>query len=151
MIYECARCHFTGERKDWGIRVSNPYILICPKCETSLNTESATNTLGIKHDKDKPRWDLLPYDSVGQVVDVLTFGAAKYADDNWKKVPDARRRYIAAAMRHLTAWIAGERKDPESGLHHLAHAACCILFLLWLDDTKEKEVMVPIKEAIKNA
>jgi len=33
-------------------------------------------------------------------------------------------------LRHLTAWWAGEDLDPESGLHHLAHAACCLMFLL---------------------
>jgi hypothetical protein len=37
-------------------------------------------------------------------------------------------------MRHVHAWRAGETKDPESGLHHLAHAGCCLLFMLWLDD-----------------
>jgi len=92
-----------------------------------------TSTEGEKRDDGKPRWDLLPWPEVGQVVGVLTFGAAKYADDNWQKVPDARRRYFAAAMRHLTAWWEGERIDPESGRHHLAHATCCVLFLLWFD------------------
>lgn len=27
-----------------------------------------------------------------------------------------------------------ERLDPESGLPHLAHAACCLLFALELDE-----------------
>lgn len=57
--------------------------------------------------------------------------------DNWKTVPDARRRYYDAAIRHLTAWWDGERNDPESNLPHLAHAACCIIFLLWLDDNPQ--------------
>ena len=29
----------------------------------------------------------------------------------------------------------GEDKDPESGLSHLAHAACCIMFLLEFEKT----------------
>lgn len=33
---------------------------------------------GRKDDKQKDRWDLLPYESVGQIVKVLTHGATKY-------------------------------------------------------------------------
>lgn len=92
-----------------------------------------------KHDKGKPMWDLLPYGAVAQVVDVLTFGATKYGPWKWPMVEDARNRYFAAAMRHLTAWKEGEERDNESGLRHLAHAACCVLFLLWFDTNKSKE------------
>lgn len=88
---------------------------------------------GTKLDPEKPRWDLLPWKPVAIVVDVLTYGAKKYAPDNWQKVPSAQRRYFAAAQRHLIAWNEGEGTDPESGLPHLAHAACCVLFLLWFD------------------
>ncbi len=88
---------------------------------------------GHKHDEDKPRWDLLPFAAAEAVVGVLTFGAQKYAPENWRFVPDARRRYFAAALRHLVAYWRGERSDPESGRPHLAHAACCLLFLLELD------------------
>lgn len=58
--------------------------------------------------------------------------------DNWKTLPNASRRYYDAAIRHLTAWWDGERNDPESQLPHLAHAACCVIFLLWLDDNPQK-------------
>lgn len=78
-------------------------------------------------------WHLLPWRAVGDVVGVLTYGAKKYAPDNWQKVEDWRKRYFAAAVRHLTAWFDGQKIDPESGHHHLAHAGCCVLFLLFLD------------------
>lgn len=39
-------------------------------------------------------------------------------------------RMSDAALRHITAWIEGEDKDWESGLSHLAHAICCLTFLL---------------------
>lgn len=87
----------------------------------------------MKADDGKPRWDLLPMAQVGHVVDVLTFGARKYVPDAWKVVPGGQSRYYAAAMRHLAAWHSGEAADPESGLPHLAHAACCILYLLWFE------------------
>lgn len=87
-----------------------------------------------KHDQGKRLWNLLPFGSIGRVVDVLTFGANKYNPNNWQTVPDARNRYFAATMRHIDAWWSGEQTDPESGLHHLAHGACCLLFLIWFDD-----------------
>lgn len=90
----------------------------------------ATLRDGSKHDGGKARWDLIPFRALEEIVLVLTYGANKYAPENWRKVPDARRRYIAALWRHVVRWACGERCDPESGLHHLAHAGCCILFLL---------------------
>jgi hypothetical protein len=92
--------------------------------------QAAKPVEGRKDDQSKRRFDLLPWRAVGQVVDVLGFGARKYADHNWVKVPNARERYFAAAQRHLNAWWLGESIDPETGLPHLAHAACCVLFLL---------------------
>jgi len=86
--------------------------------------------LGVKYDNDKPQWSLLPFKALKEVVDVLTYGAKKYAPDNWKKVPDARRRYIDAGFRHLTAYASGEKLDSETGKSHLAHAICCLLYLL---------------------
>lgn len=89
---------------------------------------------GVKLDADKVRLDLLPVQPVMDVARVLTFGAKKYAPNNWQLVPEGRDRYYAAALRHLFAWRAGEKNDPESGLPHLAHAACCVLFAMWMDE-----------------
>jgi hypothetical protein len=88
---------------------------------------------GVKYDSDKPRWNLLPWAEVEDVVKVLTFGAKKYAPDNWKFVDDANNRYMDAAMRHLVAAQTTESHDDESGEHHIAHAICCLLFMLWHD------------------
>ncbi len=93
-----------------------------------------------KHDGDKPMWDLLPLDALAQVVAVLTYGASKYGPHSWLHVKDAEDRYFAALMRHLYAHRMGEHIDSETGLPHLAHAACNALFLLagnlrgWSDD-----------------
>jgi hypothetical protein len=87
---------------------------------------------GIKHDSNKPRWDLLPLKTVEDIVIVMTHGAQKYAPGNWKKVRP-KERYFAAALRHLTAWQSGQKTDPDSNLPHLAHALCSILFLHWMD------------------
>ena len=88
---------------------------------------------GIKHDKEKARMDLLPFESLDAISDVLTHGAKKYAPDNWKIVTDAKSRYEAALLRHFSAYKRGESLDPESGLSHLAHMGCNALFLIWLE------------------
>lgn len=88
---------------------------------------------GVKDDNAKPRWSLLPWGPMTHVISVLEFGARKYSADNWQRVPEARQRYFDASMRHVLAWWQGERIDPESGKHHLAHAVCCMLFLMWFD------------------
>jgi hypothetical protein len=88
-----------------------------------------------KYDQDKLRYDLLPTKPLEEVVGVLTYGASKYDAENWHKCK-SQRRYFAAAMRHAWAWFAGETNDPESGYHHLAHAVCCLLFLIALPDIR---------------
>lgn len=86
---------------------------------------------GMKFDDVKHRWDLLPLDAVESIVEVMTFGANKYAPNNWKYLDNAESRYKAALLRHVAAIDKGEVKDPDSGLPHIAHAACNALFLLW--------------------
>lgn len=85
---------------------------------------------GRKDDAAKARFDLLTFAAIEEVAKVLTFGARKYADHNWKKVPNLRQRYLAAGLRHVWQWAKGVRNDRETGLHHLAHATCCFLFVL---------------------
>ncbi len=84
---------------------------------------------GKKFDTGKLPWHLLPPDAVEQIVAVLEFGAKKYGDRNWEEGM-AWSRPFSALMRHMWAWWRGEDRDPETGLSHLAHAGCCILFLL---------------------
>ena len=91
-------------------------------------------TEGRKFDTGKPDYTLLPWDSVEQVVRVLDYGAKKYARDNWRYVDDASTRYMAAAMRHLSAYMQGQEFDPETGINHLAHACCSLLFVLSLEN-----------------
>lgn len=85
---------------------------------------------GVKYDGGKPQWSLVPFKAMTEVVEVLTYGANKYSPDNWCKVPNAKRRYVDAGFRHFSAYASGEKKDPETGYSHLAHAMCCLLFLL---------------------
>jgi len=90
-------------------------------------------TEGRKFDQEKQRWDLVPMGTFRQIVRVLTHGAGKYAPENWKHVKDARNRYYAAAKRHIEDWWEGGTNDEETGIHLLAHACCCLLFLMWFE------------------
>lgn len=101
-------------------------------------------SIGRKDDSNKPRYSLLPTGTINQVVQVLEYGASdKYEVDNWQKIPDARRRFYDATMRHIDAWWSGEIIDIDkdgvkgSQLPHLAHAICCLLFLMWFDNKGE--------------
>jgi len=100
----------------------------CDVCATIMSKSE-----GRKDDFGKTRFDLLPWAALEQVAKVLTKGAEKYAPENWRKVDGWRWRYFRAAIGHLAKWRAGEKLDPEWGLPHLAHAACCILFMIELD------------------
>lgn len=89
---------------------------------------------GMKFDSDKIRMDLLPFVSLEAVAKVLTFGAKKYAPNNWKLVDNAQERYEAALLRHLTAIKKGEDVDIDSGLPHIYHVACNAMFLVYFYD-----------------
>lgn len=96
-------------------------------------------TEGVKYDQGKLRWSLVPNGVMQEYIKVLEYGAVKYAENNWQRVPNATTRYYDAAMRHIDAWWQGEMDDPETGMPHLAHAMCCITFLMWLEIEANKE------------
>jgi len=94
--------------------------------------------MGRKLDNDKNRLDLVIPSFIIGLGEVLTYGAKKYKSNNWQTLNDPVNRYYGAATRHLLAWRNGEAKDPESGIHHLLHAACNLMFLLWFENRKEE-------------
>lgn len=98
-----------------------------------------------KHDNGKPMVGLVSWVFLRGLAGVLTFGAKKYAAHNWRK-GFVLSRPFDALQRHLWDFWNGEDLDQESGLHHLDHAACELMFLreLWekrkdLDDRYKPE------------
>lgn len=80
----------------------------------------------------KARWSLLPIEVLEPVVQVLMFGAKKYAAWNFTNKEGLSWTETGESMqRHLNAWLRGEDNDPESGLSHLGHIGCNLLFLLY--------------------
>ena len=87
-------------------------------------------TEGNKFDQGKVRFGLMPVSPLREIARVFTNGANKYADRNWELGIKFERVY-SALQRHLNAWWEREDNDSEWGLSHLAHAGCCLLFLLY--------------------
>lgn len=87
--------------------------------------------VAIKYDEVKPDYSLLPLADLEGLVEVLNYGAKKYTRDNWKQGgghnPD---RLIAACLRHLARYQEGELVDQESGLSHIHHATCNLVFIM---------------------
>ena len=91
---------------------------------------------GMKRPAGKTEWSLLPWKPLEEIVGVFTHGKNKYARDNWKdNVSENPDYYVDAALRHFVGWMLGRNggTDAESGKNHLAHAASCIIILLWLE------------------
>ena len=99
-----------------------------------MTIEDKIRSIGQKHDTDKTDWSLLPMSTLEGAVKVLMFGEKKYSRDNWQKVDNAKNRYFSALMRHLVKWLDGVKIDDESGLNHLDHALCCLIFLRWFEE-----------------
>jgi hypothetical protein len=98
---------------------------------------------GIKHDDGKIPYELFPADSLAAITKILAFGAKKYSPNNWRG-GFKYSRIFGALMRHMWDWWAGTDNDEETGESHLAHAGCCLIFLLHFvlagtgtDDRKE--------------
>ena len=90
--------------------------------------------VALKYDQDKAPMSLLSSEALHQTAMVLAFGKEKYAAHNWRNGFEWSRP-LSAALRHILAFQDGEDRDPESGLSHLAHAMCCIMFLLEFEKT----------------
>ncbi len=82
----------------------------------------------VKKDADKNPLELVSDAALFGLGAGLCFGKEKYDEDNWREGFEWRR-LIGAARRHLTLFSAGEDRDPESGLPHLDHLMCTVMFL----------------------
>jgi hypothetical protein len=83
---------------------------------------------GLRYNIGKLRYDLVPHNSHRDFVRVLTRGAKKYSDDNWRKgMP--WMDVVASLKRHLEAFCSGEDYDKESHLLHIAHVMANASFL----------------------
>lgn len=78
----------------------------------------------------KPPMHLWP--ETATIVGSLAFadGATKYGPYNWRHSPVEALTYVAAARRHLAAWVDGEANARDSGKPHLGHALACLAIIV---------------------
>lgn len=74
-------------------------------------------------------FDNIPVRALEEVARVYGFGAKKYDRGNFLK-GYAWSLSISALLRHIFAFCRGESHDPESGIHHLAHATFHLFALM---------------------
>lgn len=116
-------------------RVQGPEIVMTDSLKTQLKDLSVAQ----KFDQGKPDWSLVPFEALEGMVKVLEFGAKKYDSWNWTTDGGFKwTRVLSSCFRHLFAWARGQDLDPESGLSHIHHAQCNLLFLAFYLGNKEK-------------
>lgn len=100
---------------------------------------SANKEIGLKFDSGKPDWSLLPMECIEEVVEILGFGRDKYGRDNWKLLNSEEdlNRIYSAMIRHIVSYKSGDKIDSESGMSHLAHAMCNMVFLMYNEIHKD--------------
>lgn len=102
------------------------------------DTKKVELTAAVRYNKGKTRFDLIPPEFIREVAEVFTFGSQKYEANNWKGFNAQQKEEIKASLlRHIYSYLEGEELDPESGLHHLAHAGCNLAFLAYFRNKED--------------
>ena len=105
-----------------------------PNYKQNLDVDFSKAKEAIFFDHDKTDYSLLPVGPLEEIAKVLTFGKRKYTAYNWCK-GSKWSRPAASALRHIYAWLRGQKVDPETGLHPLAHACCRLMMLIEFEQT----------------
>lgn len=112
---------------------------VAEKCEQHANDRKARMTVcddksqAAKHDAGKIRPTLVLPSLIRAVATVRMHGVKTYTDpENWRLV--SPERYRDALYRHWLAYLDDPNAvDEESGLPHLWHMACNIMFLIEME------------------
>ena len=96
--------------------------------------------MSMKDSKGKTKLSLVPYYGMVAVAKVREYGVKKYGDpDGWKEV--SPMEFIDAALRHIGKYLAESDYDEESGLHHISHAACNLMFVADMMQNNHEKVL----------
>jgi len=102
----------------------------------------------MKIEEGKPKLSLIYKSFMDETAKVRMYGLTKYPDqENWRTTLtsehyDALLRHVFAAKAYFLNETSGEKLDKSSGLSHLAHAACNIMFLIEEDLRKNQDVLI---------
>ena len=94
--------------------------------------DTITNEAGGKQSYIPERIDLIPPENLLLLAQCLGFGAQKYGELNWQKIP--LRDNLNHAMVHVTKYSAGDRQEP-----HLVNAIARLNFALWQAIQQEEQ------------
>jgi hypothetical protein len=80
----------------------------------------------------KPNLSLFPATAVIAGAKAMQFGADKYGPYNWREEGKVTKSttMVAAALRHLYAYLDGEDCARDSGISHIAHAIAGLAVLI---------------------
>ncbi len=107
--------HFDDIENKW-IPEPNPF--------EGRNNQTVVNEQGGRQSHFDARFDCIPPVVLRLLAQCLGFGARKYGDTNWKKIP--QRDNLNHAMNHINEWNRGNRDEP-----HLVNAMARLTFALW--------------------
>ena len=82
---------------------------------------------GARRTDRKLRFDLVPFEFLESVAEVLTRGAARYGPYNWKR---GQKDFFLDAWNHAFVHLQ-KFKEGDRSEDHLAHLACNVAFLIW--------------------
>lgn len=85
------------------------------------NKESDNKHGGLRYNQGKLRYDLICPEQLKGLASVYTYGANKYAPQNWRK-GQAWSTVLASLKRHIASFEQGEDYDAESKCLHMSHA-----------------------------
>lgn len=108
--------------------------------EPPLVTKETAPTQALRKNDGKPQLSqiLLFKPALEHLATVMTQGREKYPDvspgvPNWVLGGKPDEEYLDSCLRHLTALVAGDKRDEESGQLHAAHAVWNLLALMTLN------------------
>jgi len=82
---------------------------------------------GARRSDRKPRFDLIPFEFLESVAEVLTRGAARYGPYNWKR---GKKDFFLDAWNHTFVHLQ-KFKEGDTSEDHLGHLACNAAFMIW--------------------
>ena len=101
-----------------------PMAFVRDDLTTVSDGDTVTNEKGGKQSHVAARLDLIPHDNELLLGECLGFGARKYGEDNWKKIPlDDNLNH---ALVHIRKYLAGDRTEQ-----HLVNTLARVNFALW--------------------
>lgn len=139
---QCARTTtWTPPPVSYSPKINGPVAVLSDEQLKKISeaTQAKTANTAVRDDSEKTQWHLMPWEAVEEINKVLEFGAKKYAAHNWQRGDGfSYTRVLNSLLRHVFSYMRGEDSDPESGLSHLAHAGCNVLFLLYYSKYKTR-------------